>query len=195
MRHLVIIGNGFDLAHKLETSYIDFIKYIFNNVQHNPTEYKSLFNIYSHINYETAQSLINDKNISSHIKFNNPLFEKFFRKTTLENWSDIEELYFEELKRICNNYTNAKNERLTDLNNEFTDIIKHLEKYLSHIVNNNQISPIPSLTDFFNKMKDNQSLVLNFNYSNTISKYITNNNIQQINLHGQINNTENPIVF
>lgn len=196
MRHLVIIGNGFDLAHDLKTSYIDFIKYIFNNVKDNPTEYKSLFDNYSNsMNYDKAISLIKNDEINNQIKFNNSLFEIFFRKTTTENWSDIEELYFVELKIICKNYYGIDKEKLTKLNNEFTDIISHLEKYLSHIVETKLISTTPSLVNLFDKIKGSQSLVLNFNYSNTISKYININEIEQINLHGQIKDSKNPIIF
>lgn len=35
MNRLVLIGNGFDLAHGLETSYKDFIEYLWSNIYEN----------------------------------------------------------------------------------------------------------------------------------------------------------------
>lgn len=196
MRHLVIIGNGFDLAHGLKTSYKDFIKYIFDNVKDNPTEYKSLINIFtSYMDYEVATSLINDSQIGNHLKFNNSLFEKFFRKTIVENWSDVEELYFDELSKICKNYSNSKRNDLIKLNKEFENIIEHLNIYLSHIINQQSENKIKPFHEFFEKINNNTTLILNFNYSNTISFYLPKKDKQIIDIHGQLNSTENPIIF
>ena len=43
MRQLFIIGNGFDLAHNLPTSYEDFIVFKFKKANNDLENYKALF--------------------------------------------------------------------------------------------------------------------------------------------------------
>ena len=38
-------------------------------------------------------------------------------------------------------------------------------------------------------------MILNFNYTNTLSKYFSNSYHQVINIHGQLNDDDNPIIF
>jgi len=39
MNRIIIIGNGFDLAHGLKTSYKDFLEWIKSKIVENPDEY------------------------------------------------------------------------------------------------------------------------------------------------------------
>ncbi|MDR3262512.1 MAG: bacteriophage abortive infection AbiH family protein [Tannerella sp.] len=43
MQNLIIIGNGFDLAHGLKTSYNDFIEDLFNNYFMDNRQYARCF--------------------------------------------------------------------------------------------------------------------------------------------------------
>lgn len=196
MRHLVIIGNGFDLAHKLETSYIDFIKDIFNNED----EYNNLIEFKDDsIDYEQAISLIHKNSINYYVTFKNTLLEKFIKRSILENWSDVEEIYFNELNNVCLNYTKLKKEALELLNKEFDEIIISLKKYLNKILNNPGITyHINQFNIFFANLnrKYNETLILNFNYTNTLDYYIEGkDNIKKNDIHGQLDCEENPIIF
>jgi hypothetical protein len=44
MKNLVIIGNGFDLAHGLKTGYNDFVKHLINEKSKNPKLYSNILN-------------------------------------------------------------------------------------------------------------------------------------------------------
>ncbi|MDO9155220.1 MAG: AbiH family protein [Paludibacter sp.] len=169
MRNLFIIGNGFDLAHGLETSYNDFIKSFQKKVNNND---KILHYI-----------LLNEYN-NAH-----------------RNWSDIEMLYFNILNnynnktylynhhRIRTTYNNSK-----DLNHDFNILKLHLNDYLE--IQQKKIKSIKALEYLFSVFNEKETLVLNFNYTNTLSQYLqSNNNIKCINIHGEINNVSNPMIF
>jgi abortive infection AbiH-like protein len=75
MKNLVIIGNGFDLAHELKTRYSDFI----NDMTDNPDKY-DIHNI----------QFVNNKLLKSLVEIEKDL------------WSDIEYTYYEILKNLDN---------------------------------------------------------------------------------------------
>lgn len=186
--NIIIIGNGFDLAHNLKTSYGQFINYLIDQSEKNCKHNEELFTIVRGSppiiknNFKLA-----DKNYRISLKslFFGKLLEEFSEK----KWSDIECLYFQELKTTTNVY---------QLNKEFEIIKNKLAEYLS-ILETNTI--IDGFNSFFNKMKDSKSLFLNFNYTDNFEKNYFNRILQStenqklINIHGELFNNENPIVF
>lgn len=49
---------------------------------------------------------------------------------------------------------------------------------------------------FFSELNNPKTLVLNFNYTNTVSNYLDNyKHIKQINIHGELDNQNNPMIF
>lgn len=168
MKTIFIVGNGFDLAHGLKTSYVDFIE------DWNHTSPSN-----SNFHY-----LLNDN-----IKENN-------------KWSDIEHFYF----TLLNNYDDSDffNENFgflsydssSELNKEFEAVKLKLEEYL--LEEQKKFAPIEVYKDLFEKLNDEESLILNFNYTNTVKQYlnnIANNQIQHIYFHGELENENNPIIF
>ena len=125
MNRLVIIGNVFDLAHGLPTSYKDFIddfwktacdtkqlkkiKYISELVDvdcefgHSTNDDESLA-IEKIYNYKILEQFV-DRNYKNRqdgvfvINFKNDFFEKICKKNSIENWVDIENEYYRELKK------------------------------------------------------------------------------------------------
>lgn len=169
MRNLFIIGNGFDLAHGLETSYNDFIK--------------------------SFQKTVNNADKILHYILLNE-YNKVQR-----NWSDIEMLYFNILNnynsqvylmnnhQIANVYKSSK-----DLNDDFELLKSHLNDYLDN--EQNQFRGIESIDYLFSIFNEKETVILNFNYTNTLSRYLKDKeNIKQINIHGEINNESNPMIF
>ncbi len=116
MNRLIIIGNGFDLAHGLPTSYGHFIDDYWNNVIKKLTidfqykdelfEAKAFVLQFNHLaknrweevkKYENIFSFLNDYNDTKFF-FKNELFRIICNQTSLQNWVDIENIYYDILK-------------------------------------------------------------------------------------------------
>jgi len=99
MNKLVIIGNGFDLAHGLKTSYKDFIVWYLNKVlKINGFKKEShLITIYSNYVYREIDSIedfkyrLNDPNFN--IDYTDLFFKRLFERVD-EGWVDVETEYF-----------------------------------------------------------------------------------------------------
>lgn len=166
MKTIFVVGNGFDLAHGLKTSYVDFISSIIPN--------NKIGNVLLHL-------LIQNK---------------------YNQWSDIEYTYF----TLLNNYDNEqalgsklnwhhvyRNSKLLD--NDFEQIKDLLVNYLEK--EQNRFKPIDSYSKLFAKLNDDETLILDFNYTNTIYQYLNGNGsrIEHIKIHGDLSNLDNPIIF
>lgn len=204
MNNLIIVGNGFDLAHDMKTSYPDFIRYIVD--EHCRSEkrefcndlfklppfvnsYDSLLDLYRKgrgISQQKAranyQNIIDKKSIVDLIKH---LFEDFY----LQNWCDIEYRYFELLKNV-----KGKVELFT-LNKEFSFLKKHLEDYL--LTQESIGETIDAYEYLFSTLALRNSLILNFNYTDTIERlYSQKTKLSKIlHIHGELKNELNPIIF
>lgn len=175
MNRLVIIGNGFDLAHGLPTSYKDFIDDFWKNFKTNckSDEYQKLISTnnaydgyysgYKSIeNFDDLKSnLINySKEYGHNYDINNFVCSRdgvvffefrsdFFKSINIknsENWVDIENEYYKELKNILKStsgkdiiktkdeITKNKKDKIEKLNNEFEHVKNLLERYLKEKV-------------------------------------------------------------
>lgn len=239
---IVIVGNGFDRAIGLKTSYKDFIDsyikkaigYFFSENEYD-SELLSIRDV--GLNYreplmdrlkvienkESAISALNFIEGISEITYKYPFFRELINNNN-ERWVDIEQYYFDKLMSIYNlrGYGNSLPQRINKIRqlNSFMDILtSNLHDYISKVDTNAKISylnsPLSSLiekcqkclrsdisslvTRHSRKEDPNNVIFLNFNYTNTL-RSITNNsffkqNIRHINIHGQISNLENPIIF
>jgi len=191
MPNLIIIGNGFDLAHNLETSYPQFIKYLVesNNKQ---VKHLDLFITGLHRNYEELRQI---ENLSVHLSntVKNDLLKILIQNFFLKNWSDVEEIYFEQLNSIGKNNAPYKTPQL--LNGQFEQIKFALDKYLYD--QESRSSKIESYDAMFNALDNENTLILNFNYTKTIDRLYNSSLIKSKKLyfHGKIDSIENPIVF
>ncbi len=194
--YLVIIGNGFDLAHDMKTGYSDFIKYLVDLQLQNPKLDSPLFrNIGGSFDYiikslkprlsgPSPNWTANDDN------FPNKFFKHLLREYASQNWCDIENLYFNSLQNIpSNEYENA-----AQLNTDFEVIKKYLEEYLDKQVKESSGKVIGAYSHFFKENRDNL-IILNFNYTNTITRYYKGTGRNLIQIHGELFNADNPIIF
>lgn len=130
MNKLILIGNGFDLAHGLPTSYRDFLNDFWGNFQTNIDKLDDLFEINKNYNgyfnfagnkincynvfVSNLKGYCNDYNYSFDeqkviaqsestiiFKFKNDFFKTICVKNAIENWVDIEIEYYSELKKIA----------------------------------------------------------------------------------------------
>ena len=156
MNRLIIIGNGFDLAHNRKTSFKDFILDYFSNAVnsffHNfhfqdellefgmqpgftdfipkpkPATKNDVIEIIGKIN-------ANRKNLI--FKFKSPIVEHAYKNITELNWVDLEMSYFKILLATINAHK-GKNEKeaIKKLNDQFDFLKKKLIDYLKEDENN-----------------------------------------------------------
>lgn len=153
LNRIIILGNGFDLAHKLKTKYSDFISDYYSNIKDSTykdelLEFKIPGYIFERMN--TLQEMTEHMSDSLgslgmmgerpkiNLHFNRKLgiilhnffFYEISRKSE-SKWVDIEVEYFNKLLKVIDkNVTNSVLEEITKLNYEVDLISKKFEKYL-----------------------------------------------------------------
>jgi hypothetical protein len=189
MQKLFIIGNGFDLAHGLKTSYIDFLTDLEINVNKTPDEYSDIL----------RSDFIETKHIGIQPEwgiFKNKILGYLSKGQIHEKWCDIELFYFQlllELDKSIRDRVLPFNSPL-EINIDLHRVKKYLQIYL--VKEQEKFKELDAINYLFSTYNSHQTLVLNFNYTNTVSKYLEKyTNIQQINIHGELNNELNPIIF
>ena len=169
MNKLVIVGNGFDLAHGLPTSYKHFIDDFWKNINDQITtdllevdssddwtqflkdgftnfkEFEENLKKYENhpifpINFRKNILTVIAKNDTSRVlfKLNNQFFREINIKNDIENWIDIENEYYQKLKRILKTSSLKdpdKKKAVKVLHIEFDQVKSLFEKYLSKNVN------------------------------------------------------------
>jgi len=163
--NLILIGNGFDLAHGLETSFANFI----NSLKNECAESKSHTAFYNYLSGRVVP-----KN----------LFIKSVESKRNENWADLEGIYFDEL----NNLKDPK-----EFNNAFAEIKTQLQKYLFN--QQSKSKKIQTYDILFHRLSEqDHTIVLDFNYTDTIDYYGEHFN-RVIPIHGRLKDKSNPIIF
>ncbi len=212
MSRLILIGNGFDLAHGFKTSYKNFILNYFKKAieafLNQNTDYNDeLFHLSYHgnvsfnenpevdiSNFNQVKEKIDFLNRSKwcNVKFHSRLFKKLYDNLNELNWVDIENDYFE----ILNSYV-KKPESIIKLNNEFNYLRVRLESYLDELnLHQFNFHHAPYSELFSEKIKSgdlvtvklkndiNPELLyfLNFNYTSTFEYYFGQTQIHLNNL-------------
>lgn len=143
MNRIILIGNGFDLAHNMKTSYSHFIddywESVINEIQNQPplskyvnSEIEISKTPQSLSEIKTYDTLIKTlKNHNSEIWFKNKFLQVLMVYKDTQNWVDIEKQYYQLLK---NSFNNSKTTyKIEQLNKDFNSIKELLEKYLLKI--------------------------------------------------------------
>jgi len=110
MNRLIIIGNGFDLAHKLNTRYSDFILDYFTSCLCNPSSSiyedvllkingrinKSIFNreMAQSIDWDLTTLINHVESKGFEINYKSAFFQRLCKSDVKKNWVDIEHFYF-----------------------------------------------------------------------------------------------------
>jgi hypothetical protein len=148
MNRIILIGNGFDLAHGLKTSYKDFIEWFWENkatkIKNNRGKEFEDDDIvikaggtWHHwqgntTNYQDLEYNVEQGNITREYK--NEFLKQISDISKFQNWVDIEEEYFTQLKNIIKNQSvpqfRMPQYGIKDLNRDFEKIKKALEEYL-----------------------------------------------------------------
>jgi hypothetical protein len=205
MKNLIIIGNGFDKAHNLKTTYNEFIENLLTHYFSTPDKYPNIFySLPQNVkNYDELKSFI-AKNPTSDftsqvhgkVNYKNKLIGSLLNDFVVHKWCDIEYKYFTELMN-CTEFNNSK--RLyanpKKLNDDFDEIKKYLSMYL--IEKEKQAKKLISYENLFKQFADsNTTLILNFNYTRIIDNlYKDVIKCPVIYIHGKLEDENNPMIF
>lgn len=225
MNRIILLGNGFDLAHGLPTKYSDFItnylkrilsthrQYEDDNVKYSSAYNSLLINENAGVK-ELMEMIKEDGRIS--LEFKNKFLESLINETKVTNWIDIENYYYKKLIRIINWGAEPNLKAVKQLNENFETVKLLLENYLALNVNEsyeqdsslafsklfdqNFIEDDFGINKFYpHQLNPRGTLFLNFNYTNTINRYLVGLDAVKspilINIHGELLSDENPIVF
>lgn len=182
MSTIFLIGNGFDLAHDIKSSYKDFFENLILNMKNEPEKY-----------HKFASGLNSIPNIDDFYKsidsfsFKNKLLKLFAKDFAKKKWCDIESVYFAEMMNM------TEYENISELNNDFEDIKEELHNYLK--INCNAYSPIKEYEDLFRLYRNKNLLIINFNYTSTVHSYISKLDIKNIHIHGTLSDDHKSIIF
>lgn len=255
INRLIILGNGFDLSHKLKTKYSDFIEDYYSQIKDSSwkddflefvipgylfNDMNSLKEIMSYMSSRLGEFSIMHPEKNLHINrkpailLHNHFFYEISRKIE-SNWVDIEIEYFNNLIKILDQpSTKSIFDDIKKLNQEIDLIAKKFERYLidnvnpkisskyndktAHLFEDRLIPDSESIEEFLKEFpesyaktirydlmkiwKDNnnwskfdETLILNFNYTNTAEELYSDKlkNYKIINIHGSLDDIENPI--
>ncbi|MBF0596428.1 AbiH family protein [Faecalibacter rhinopitheci] len=162
MNRIILIGNGFDLAHGLKTSYNDFIKWYLKRallesvefstyeddlISVKSTNYHRAFQHFKTIDnyidllYNTNLSNCENETINTEYHgvinpFEVKIKSKFLRillgKCSINTWVEVENDYYEILKEVFN-LKKDRDIELKNLNNSLSEITRYLELYLTEL--------------------------------------------------------------
>lgn len=142
MNRIILIGNGFDLAHDMKTRYCDFLDNIWekiicniNNSYINRPINNDFIKIKSNHytnrirNHSHLKEICNDFGVQ--IKYKSNFFKKLCNNNSYY-WSNIEEEYYKSLIDIFKKEDDFSRNKYTihQLNKEFKEIENLLETYL-----------------------------------------------------------------
>lgn len=238
---LVLIGNGFDKALGLKTSYaefiLDYLKKSFIDELKNQTKVDGIIslNTQGEFNPQIKESFLLkiERMISSteligfiesigRISYKYVYFKDLINQCVNARWIDIEQYYYETLKREFQIYKNPH--EVKNLINiiELNKCMDELTVALNSFIKKQEIKITTEHIDFLSSLlgsiseplrPQNASLVkkhnrinapsevlfLNFNYTNTIQQIINNSFVNGDNrhlfIHGTVNYEDNPIIF
>lgn len=198
MNQIIIIGNGFDLAHGLRTKYADFVIWYFNQAitifKQDKSYEDSLIKIslkqFWKFNNNESYNNLNDilkflKDDFIELKYKSPFFNHIINRSIEFNWVDIEIEYYRMVISIYEEFkvSNTKKREysslkinLKNLNGHFEVIKRYLEEYLSTINISEEILN-QEIKNHFKSLKFESgssayfTLFLNFNYTSTVDLY------------------------
>ena len=198
---IVIVGNGFDLANELKTSYVDFVLWYLNEcyTQNNKKKIYTdrlitffdksfneanpdlLFNKIEDIKTFIETCKVSNGIVTSKYYTISSFLYKIIHEIKNKNWTDIETLYFniieDEVKDYMK-YDNPINESfLKKINLDLEYLTTLLIQYLKTdkcVLKKIDLEQSAKFNDIFcskSKSNDTSTLFINFNYTSTIEHF------------------------
>lgn len=184
MKRLFIIGNGFDIAHKLNTKYSAFREYL---LEQYPKAIYQYAIIPEPFKTDQGEELFDDEAV---VGFLIKIIDEASRLG--DEWGDLEDtlgkLDYDSLLddwdedneddgKYSELYRNEDNGRL------IKEIVIMIKKYFSEWINQIQISNSKPIKNFENLIDKSNDLFLTFNYTMTLEELYDAKNV--IHIHGQ----------
>jgi hypothetical protein len=201
--NILIIGNGFDLAHGLKTSYYDFLQWAYEKGEMGNYRGFDLEAYWKNIckGVQTrCLSVVEDGMVIKDIPnpdyvevTNEPDFAKILFEKKSESWIDLENNLAQVIRNFPENWVKRSSgfayDEFRTLFDDF--LVAKFEKYIARVVNHADVQKRLSV--------QNADLVLSFNYSSTFERiYKAENSKAQIcYINGSVtdDNTSQHIVF
>ena len=179
MNRIILVGNGFDLAHGLKTRYEDFINWYFDQLKSNLVNYKYskyenyLCTLELNVKYHGISSWQNflyadrttifnisvgafleyldyiGKNADATVTYS-PLLDRICESISTKGWVDIEADYYELLMTVSNNPDNL-DLNVDQLQKDLQFIIGQLAIYLCEVQSNATLSQNPKCRDLISE--------------------------------------------
>lgn len=139
MNRIILIGNGFDLAHGMKTSYKDFLNdyYITKFEEYQNSVSRSYgfecdeFSIHDSTRYINCFNFKDLERFGIRLLYKNKFLEELSDKLNLQNWVDIENDYYQHLLTFLNTkYKTYNGDTIDKLNEDLESIKKLLENHL-----------------------------------------------------------------
>lgn len=200
MNRIILIGNGFDLAHGLKTSYNDFIDWIIeskhkkleengyqfsdDDITYNKGYYNNkipieiIREVFCKVKSNIGrvrlirETQYQENNNYGSVKYKNS-FLKLIIHSRYNGWADIETLFYDELNKLLNDEKTSDID-IEKFNSDFQRIIDLLEEYLLIIVKNKK-----------DVAKNIQLRILD----------LLNSNVKQSHLSIEYKNNNKPLVY
>ena len=197
---IIIIGNGFDLAHGLKTSYSSFIDWLWDKKVEEINEVIKKYPSHRIVDKddifivdEGKKGKFNDANeLKRWITYKNGLLETLERKKNEPKdpkWSDIEDVYYDCLLKCNKRFDSEKEEKeheelsIIKLNREFRVLRAKLLEYLQFVFDSadkenpefirltNRMKKIFNAKNQDDEIEIGRIVFISFNYTNTLELY------------------------
>lgn len=181
MKNLFIIGNGFDLAHNLKTSYLDFKKYVQKN---DPQFFENFYSLYMYSferEYESPLSTesIHDeyeclwKNIENNMKNVN---EELILDANLELELEYNDPYSDD----C--FDTAYESLIPYIKDIPEKLLENLQNWIETI----ELNEISKKTKYINNNYYTQNIYLTFNYTRVLEEVYEIDSSDICHIHGEV---------
>lgn len=222
MNKLIIIGNGFDLAHGLKTKYSDFIIWYFQEIQkslENCLNYEDeLINITTKISIDkyvlnSPKDVLNYVQILKQNKYIQFSYKSRFlysimNEISVLNWIDIEMIFYQELIKLYRLFKSSNDNNFNASINKLNQELDYVHSMLTTYIKTIQITENEHFNEYIlEKLKseyqkstnlNNDILFLVFNYTDTINMYLNDlrcNTGNVIWIHGELYSETNKTIF
>lgn len=208
-RKVVLIGNGFDLAHGLPTKYTDFLNWyvkdrylkccnggFFKDENLSMKLRSHAINPNSIPPNEIIEQMMGRPRYLSG-QFQNKFLEKLYNNQSINRWVDIEMDYYRELKKQVKWYFKSDSKEdtyklQTDFKNLTTIFAEYVQTKVCALIKHQKL--IHGFRYFFNHLEDDD-IVVNFNYTSLPNRYRKiESRFDIIDIHGNIENGDQ-IIF
>lgn len=185
--NILVVGNGFDLAHRLPTSYTDFISFInyvelfYGSNEEDINRYKEASD-FKRLHIDIQNYLVNTSSINKGDKLINELINLSSNNIWIK--------YFKK----CIEKTKLKGENWIDFESEITEVVKSLEYLKKYNDYNSQLTPgnrqyasnyvmyengKKFINDVSSKLVEKKILDTNLDYENIVDSKIDYINIEK----------------